>query len=102
MSLLLLSQSTGWTALFFTAKQGNAEIIKLLLIHGADVDIRDKVRIYRTRSYSMCVVLVLLSLTYTTHKLYSITLSDIHTHTHTLTPTPTPTPTHRLESQLLM
>ena len=40
---LLLSQSTGRTALFFSAEQGNIEIIKLLLIHGANVDIRDKV-----------------------------------------------------------
>ena len=38
-------QSTGRTALSFAAEQGYVEIIKLLIIHGADVDIRDKVHV---------------------------------------------------------
>ena len=91
---LLLSQSTGRTALFFSAIQGNVEIIKLLLIHGADVDIRDKVGLIVTPvhlyvSYLYCSLpdthntqnLFSLSLTYT--QLICMTLCACsHTHAH--------------------
>lgn len=41
--IFLSLQSTGWTALFFAAKQGNMEIARLMVIHGANLDIKDKV-----------------------------------------------------------
>ncbi len=38
------AQSLGWTALFFAAKDGDIGYVKLLLEHGADPTIKDKVQ----------------------------------------------------------
>ena len=39
-------QTTGQSAIFFASKQGNTEIVKLLIDHEANLDIKDKVRCY--------------------------------------------------------
>ena len=39
----MLPQTAGWTPLFFAAKSGHLEIVKLLLDKGARIGIRDKV-----------------------------------------------------------
>ena len=36
-------QTSGWTAIFFASKQGNTEITRQLIGHGARLDIKDKV-----------------------------------------------------------
>lgn len=43
-------QTSGWTALFFAAKQGNLIIVQELIGGGASVDIKDKV----TESVCLC------------------------------------------------
>ena len=37
-------QTTGWSALFFAAKQGNVKIARLLVEKSAIVELKDKVR----------------------------------------------------------
>ena len=39
-------QSTGWTALFFGAKDGDLDLIRLLIQGGANVELKDKVYYY--------------------------------------------------------
>ena len=36
-------QTTGWTALFFAAKEGSVKIVRLLIAKGAQVHLKDKV-----------------------------------------------------------
>ena len=48
-------QSTGWTALFFAAKEGYLEIVKKLIQAGADVLLKDKVCVLHTLSLTLCV-----------------------------------------------
>ena len=40
----LCLQTTGWSALFFAAKQGNVKIARLLVEKSANVELKDKVR----------------------------------------------------------
>ena len=40
----LCVQNTGWTALYFAAKVGDVETLRILLEGGANVEIKDKVR----------------------------------------------------------
>ena len=40
---IMFTQTAGWSALFFAAKSGYLQIIKLLVGKGADIGIRDKV-----------------------------------------------------------
>ena len=40
----LCVQTTGWSALFFVAKEGNVEVARLLIGGGANVELKDKVR----------------------------------------------------------
>ena len=42
--LIVCVQTTGWSALFFAAQQGNVEIAILLIEGGANVELKDKVR----------------------------------------------------------
>ena len=42
--LIVCVQTTGWSALFFAAKEGNVEIARLLVGGGANVELKDKVR----------------------------------------------------------
>ena len=42
--LIVCVQTTGWSALVFTAKEGNVEIARLLIEGGANVELKDKVR----------------------------------------------------------
>ena len=39
-------QSTGWTALFFAAKDGDLDLTRLLIKGGATVELKDKVQYY--------------------------------------------------------
>ena len=42
--MIVCVQITGWSALFFAAKEGNVEIARLLIGSGANVELKDKVR----------------------------------------------------------
>ena len=39
----IVAQNTGWSALLYAASQGNIEIVRLLIEHGAIVKLKDKV-----------------------------------------------------------
>ena len=42
--LIVCAQTSGWTAIFFASKQGNTEIARQLIGHGARLDIKDEVQ----------------------------------------------------------
>ena len=42
--LIVCVQTTGWSALFFAAKEGKVEIARLLITCGANVELKDNVR----------------------------------------------------------
>ena len=44
LPLIVCVQTTGWSALFFAAKEANLEIAILLIEGGANVELKDKVR----------------------------------------------------------
>ena len=58
--MLHIHQTSGWSALFFAAKDGHLEITKALLNAGADPMLKDKVWLWLVILYSIAVFRILI------------------------------------------